>query len=74
MWVCLLLAYGVGKMDGVALMCFNSWQQSKQWFVCLLLVFFGDNEVRWNALLEEFNEEVRDKGYQKGHLVDKINI
>ncbi len=61
-------------MDGVVLMCFNSWQRSKQWFVCSPLMFCGDSEVQWKALLEEFNEEAGDEGYQKGHLVDKINI
>jgi hypothetical protein len=66
MWVCLLHVYDVGKMDGVALVCFNSWWQSKQWLVCLPLMFFGDNEVRWNALLEKFNEEAGDKRYQRG--------
>jgi hypothetical protein len=26
-------------------------------------MLFSDSEVWWKALLEEFNEEVRDEGY-----------
>jgi hypothetical protein len=70
--VCLLQGYGVAEIGGVALgVWIQNGGRTNCLFVCLLLLMiFSYGEAWQEELVVIFNEEERDGGYKKGHLVE----